>query len=150
MTNKFIFLDIDGPMKPGRCYLCPVRAADMNGGWDPLAVAAINRMCSKTGAEIVFNTTWNKLNITDIAIAQGITAPIAGKTGYPYQLTRLQAITHWIEDNNQQDCIWIALDDVVIDDARAILICSENGITAEDYREATEKLGNPDKFMVLV
>lgn len=57
MGSKYIFLDIDGVMKPGRSYFCRDRASAMNGGFDPLAVAAINRICEKTGAEVVFNTT---------------------------------------------------------------------------------------------
>lgn len=151
MTNKYIFLDIDGPMKPGRCYLCPKLGGDMNGGWDPLAVATINRICEKTGAKIVFNTTWNTLNIVDIAVGQRIRAGfIAGKTKYPNLHHRLNAIMHWLEDNEQMGCDWIALDDAIIDDTRAILVCSDNGISANDYRIATEKLGNPDSFMVLI
>jgi hypothetical protein len=38
MTKRYIFLDIDGVMKPGRSYFCRDRASAMNGGFDPLAV----------------------------------------------------------------------------------------------------------------
>lgn len=148
MVDKFIFLDIDGPMKPGRCYLCPEKGSDGFGGWDPLAVAAINRMCVKTGAKIVFNTTWNRQNIKDIAINQGITAPIAGKTKYPNFKSRILAIHDWIHENPCD--AWVALDDAHMDDHRCILVCSDNGISVENYRLATELLGNPDKFMVLI
>ncbi len=59
---KIIFLDIDGVMKPGRAYWCEVRRNTIEGGFDPLAVAAINRICGRTGAYVVFNTTWNELD----------------------------------------------------------------------------------------
>ena len=44
MTNRFVFLDIDSVMKPGRRYFCENRTADRNGRFDPLAVAAANRL----------------------------------------------------------------------------------------------------------
>lgn len=148
MSNKYLFLDIDGPMKPGRAYLCPQKAGNHFGGFDPLAVAAVNRICNKTGAQIVFNTTWNRLNMLAIAEAEGITARIAGKTGYPYAMDRLQAIQHWLAEHPAEE--WVALDDAVIDHERAILIDPENGISAQNYRDACRLLGVPDAFMLLV
>lgn len=148
--NKYIFLDIDGPMKPGRCYLCPEKSADTFGGWDPLAVAAINRICEKTGASVVFNTTWNLYNIIDIGAAQGIKANIAGKTEYPQIRDRLNCIEMWLRDNEQTQARWVAIDDCKILHKNAILIDPDNGITAQNYRDACSILGNPDAFMVLV
>lgn len=149
--DKFIFLDIDGVMKPGRSYFCQARAASRTGGFDPLAVAAINRIYERTGASIVFNTTWNRLNMVDIAEAEGITAPIAGKTIYPQHLSggdRLRAIQHWLADHPAEE--WVALDDCKIDHGRAIRVCPENGITTENYRDACRLLGKPDAFMLLL
>ncbi len=147
-SPKYVFLDIDGVMKPGRSYFCPKSANSMNSGFDPLAVAAINRLCAKTGAVIVFNTTWNRLNMVDIANAEGITAPIAGKTRYPELHDRLKAIRLWLEDNPAAE--WVALDDCPIADQRAILIEPENGITTQNYRDACRLLGQPDPFMLLL
>jgi hypothetical protein len=148
MTNRFVFLDIDGVMKPGRSYFCEKRTADHNGGFDPLAVAAVNRLCRLTGASIVFNTTWNRLNMIDIADAQGITAPIAGKTKYPYYDSRLKAINDWLSEHPAEE--WVALDDCQIDHERALLVCPENGISAQNYRDACRLLGKPDAFMLLL
>lgn len=151
MTNKYLFLDIDGVMKPGRSYWCEDRAAAMEGGFDPLAVAAVNRICARTGAAIVFNTTWNRLNMADIAEAEGITAPVAGKTIYPQQISggsRLKAIQHWLADHPAEE--WVALDDCKIEHERALLVCPEDGISAQNYRDACRLLGKPDAFMLLL
>lgn len=150
MSEKYIFLDIDGVMKPGRSYFCPKLANAVQGGFDPLAVAAVNRMCEKTGAQIVFNTTWNGLNIIDIAEKEGITAKIAGKTIYPQRmkLSRLQAIEHWLENNPAE--FWVALDDEKIDHDNAILVDAENGIDLKTYRKACRLLNQPDAFMLLL
>lgn len=151
MTRKFIFLDIDGVMKPGRSYFCAQNSGNVNGGFDPLAVATINRICEKTGAQIVFNTTWNNLNIIDIAHKQGIKPEyIVGKTSYPNQRDRLTAILHWLEDNDAKDCEWIALDDVKIKHEWAINVDPENGISTQNYRTACRLLGKPDVFMLLL
>lgn len=148
IAPKYIFLDIDGVMKPGRSYFCPERANAMRGGWDPLAVAAVNRLCEKTGAAIVFNTTWNRMNMLDIAEAEGITALIAGKTRYPDLHDRLKAINLWLNENPKGD--WVALDDCPIDHERAIFVEPDNGITTQNYRDACRLLGNPDAFMLLL
>jgi HAD domain in Swiss Army Knife RNA repair proteins len=150
INKRYIFLDIDGVMKPGRAYFCEKNSEAVDAGFDPLAVAAINLLCKKTGAAVVFNTTWNRQNIMDIAEAQGLTAPIAGKTKYPYLTDRLMAIRHWLEDNKQQDSEWVALDDCKIDHERAIAVCPENGISTQNYRDACRLLGTPDAFMLLL
>jgi hypothetical protein len=145
---KYIFLDIDGVMKPGRSYFCKEHSANCFGGFDPLAVAAVNRICEKTGASIVFNTTWNSQNMVDIAAAEGITAPIAGKTPYPGLHDRLKAIQHWLGDNPAE--AWVALDDCAIDHENAILVQPDDGITCQNYRDACKILGNPDALMLLL
>lgn len=150
---KYIFLDIDGVIKPSRCYFRkPITAEEIEeftfGGFDPLAVDAVNRLAKKCNAHVVFNTTWNRYPIVDIAIKQGLTAPIAGKTQYPYFTSRLMAIQNHIE---KYPCdAWVALDDAVIDHPNALRIDSELGITPQNYRDATAILGNPDPFMVLL
>lgn len=148
-TPKYIFLDIDGVMKPGRSYFCEKAGKEnYNAGFDPLAIACINRLCKKTGAAVVFNTTWNSQDIAAICEAQGLTAPIAGKTKYPNLHDRLKAINLWLNENPKGE--WIALDDCPIADERAILVEPDNGISTQNYRDACRMLGNPDAFMLLL
>lgn len=153
MSNirKVIFLDIDGVMKPARSYFDKEAISNFDGGFDPLAVKIINHLCERTGAEIVFNTVWNRHrepSIEEIAVREGITAKIAGKTKYPDTSVRLTAILDWVD--GEENCLWVALDDVVMGDRRAIAVDSENGISVENYRQATDLLGNYDYFRVLL
>lgn len=151
-----IFLDIDGVMKPSRCYF--KKDGDHLGDFDPLAVDAVNRICEKANAMIVFNTYWNtQENLKEIAVGQGIKEEyILGKTRYPHNLrglddypNRLTAINTFLTENPEIKK-WIALDDEEILDDNAIWVDYENGITVENYRTAVKKLGYEDHFICLM
>lgn len=152
--NKILFLDIDGVMKPSRVYWDQSLANDRDGGFDPLAVAVVNRICDRTEAVIVFNTVWNLLGhdrLLAIAKQQGITADIHQDcvTAYPRCKVRLRAIMDWINEH-PEIVTWAVLDDYPLDHKHAITVDGENGISVEDYRRVTALLGNEDKFLVLV
>lgn len=153
--QNIIFLDIDGVMKPARCYLDPRKKAVFHGGLDELSVAAVNRLAERFDASIVFNTTWNlhfetKEQLKNFAKDNGITANIAGKTAYPTIEKRLDAIHNWIGLHPDEEINWVALDDCSIASKRAVLINPQVGITIDDYIQATEILGNKDSFIVLI
>ncbi len=146
---KILFLDIDGVMKPGRSYWLP--SSDRDGGFDPLAVACVNRICERTNAKIVFNTVWNLQGINSlksISRKQGIKASILGMTKFPETDNRKEAIMQWLQHRDVE--AWCALDDAIIFLKNAIEINYLNGISVENYRQATRLLGNEDKFMVLL
>lgn len=166
-TTKFIFLDIDGVMVPSRSYfkLETNKFIEENGDtidlvkYDPLAVNMINRICTKSGAKIVFNTTWNMYkSMETIAQTNGIDPQNifygAPKTEYPNKgLSRLAAINKFLMDN-QNPLLdpepWVAFDDEFIDHKNAIQVDYENGLTVENYRQAMDILGCPDKFICLI
>lgn len=149
--NKIIFLDIDGPMKPARCYFDDDKRKAHNGGWDQLSVAIVNKICKQTGAKIVFNTAWNYKDILTIGKEQGLTGELIGKTLYPKVECRLEAINNWLNMHPaEQIDMWIALDDCHIDHDNAILVDSHVGISLNNYRKATKLLGNEDKFIILM
>lgn len=76
MTNRLLFLDIDGVLIPRRAFALAENAAllegeaEQTGGhltsiWDqavkildPVAVALVNRLCAVTGARLVLITSW--------------------------------------------------------------------------------------------
>lgn len=154
---KIIFLDIDGVMKPGRCYFDKTLSRNRDGGFDPLAVSIVNRLCEKTGAGIVFNTTWNhRFNTMDkakeFALINGLLGRVYGKTIYPNG-ERRAAIAHWLNmpENIGQFDSWVALDDCPsIQGENAVLVDGENGISIQNYRDAVKILGGDDAFMVLM
>lgn len=140
--NKIIFLDVDGPLIPGRMYYKPRMTKDGIFLWDPIAVDMINILCEKYDAKVVFNSTHNdsghiamqmhanyhKLNYThDDCI-----------TKYPSNnLTRLGAIEEWISRNGEVP--WIVFDDFKLDHQNHILVNYENGISINNFYTAMEK-----------
>lgn len=156
---KIIFLDIDGPMKSGRCYANEKFRKDRKGGFDPLAVALINLLCKRTGAQIVTNSTWNlRDNLREILAGQGIKKAYLHKhlkTTYPRAFgnsyDRLQAIQWWIGYWKRIKVErWCAIDDAPIKHDNVVLVDAENGISLDNYRQASDLLGNPDSFVVLI
>jgi hypothetical protein len=138
---KILFLDIDGVMKPARSYWMKPHKPD--GGFDPLAVAGINLIHQRTGAVIVFNTTWNSSGYTrlsEIADEEGITAPVIGVTAFPGLDDRLDAIKAWIAENGSV-AAWCALDDETMADDRCIKVNFEFGVSTQDYSNAVRLLG---------
>ncbi len=148
---NILFLDIDGVMKPGRCYWNKERS-----GFDPLAVDCVNRICERTNSKIVFNTTWNRdSDLFEKVIEAGVKEEYIHnhyKTEYSIGIyNRLEAIQNWLYYVDEDSITnWCALDDAPLDHDNAILIDYNNGISVENYREATRLLGNEDKFMVLL
>lgn len=145
-----IFLDIDGVMKPARSYLKEGNIKNANGGFDELSVAAINKICDRCDAKIVFNTTWNyrqSPSIQEIAAIEGIKGEILGKTNYPRTDGRLDAIQDWIKNHPETPVTkWVAIDDAPIAHENAVCVEAEFGIGVNDYIKATEILGNRDSF----
>lgn len=151
---NIIFLDIDGVMKPARSYLKEGNIKNTNGGFDELSVAAINKICARCDAKIVFNTTWNyrhEPSIQEIGVKEGLTGEILGKTNYPRTESRLAAIQEWIKNHPSVPVTnWVAMDDAPINHENAVCIEAEFGIGVNDYIKATEILGNRDNFLVLI
>lgn len=58
--DRILFLDIDGPMIPGRSYeeSGGLILAGMNSKFDPIAVNMINRACEEHGWQVVLHTSW--------------------------------------------------------------------------------------------
>ena len=94
---KIVFLDVDGPLIPGRMHVAPGYATlqhapemmDQKWRFDPVAVMMIKRLLERTDAKIVWNTTHNMrapLLIED-ALAAGFVMeefhPITPHTMYP-------------------------------------------------------------------
>lgn len=151
---NILFLDIDGVMKPGRCYWSKERSK--KPGFDPLAVDCVNRICERTNSKIVFNTVWNKHpNLLEQVIEAGIKEEYIHKEYKTIYGTdtynRVEAIQSWLYYLDEDAIVnWCVLDDTPLYHRNAILVNYNNGISVENYRKATKLLGNEDKFMVLL
>lgn len=160
---KVIFLDIDGPMIPGRQYGGKMGVQRRTGGgligylFDPFCVRMVTHLATTAGAKIVWNTTHNLRGINQItedAVASGLDPalfhPTAPQTIYPgeqskfgqlsWGVSRLKAIQRWTE--SQRDLThWVALDDEPIKSKNAILIDFQAGITSGHIDRAMLILG---------
>lgn len=74
--NKILFLDIDGPMIPGRSYTMPGQTKPLVSKFDPVAVGIINLFCSVKDYKIVLHTSWLRYNgeqeTLDHCLAEGL------------------------------------------------------------------------------
>lgn len=152
--QKFVFLDIDGPMIPSGCYLLD-RDASYRRVFSPICVAVVNRLCHESGAKVVFNTTHNldRWVMLEDAFRQGIKrghvyldSPM---TKYPTLENRGDAINLWLKDNDFLDSDWVAFDDCDFNHENLILIDFDVGLTPIHLNLAIDKLGKGRKVVVL-
>ena len=59
--QKVLFLDIDGPMIPGRSYTMEGQTKPLVKTFDPCAVGLINDLCKCSGWRIVIHSSWLKI-----------------------------------------------------------------------------------------
>lgn len=155
--NKIIFLDVDGPLIPGRMYRTSrgTHRKDENCvvtgyHFDPVAVSMLHKICGETGAKIVWNTAHNARGLSDLwsdADANGLPRDLFhedAQTAYPGgydkipgsallgSISRILAITRWLNEHPHTEA-WVAIDDELIDTPRLIHIDFEMGMTVETY-----------------
>lgn len=74
--TKILFLDIDGPMIPGRAYVMAGQTGPIVKTFDPVAVGLLNMICQNKGWRIVIHSSWIKVfggqETYDHCIAQGL------------------------------------------------------------------------------
>lgn len=58
---KVLFLDIDGPMIPGRAYDQPGQTRPTVMNFDQCAVGLLNSFCGRNGWRIVLHTSWLRI-----------------------------------------------------------------------------------------
>lgn len=116
---KVLFLDIDGVLLSGRAWALPENAeperlaragqmADALRGvrFDPVSVALVNRLCSRSGAQIVCHSTWRMTygqeRTQQKLLEQGIDAghlhPTLCRT-QGSQIEKWRDISLWLEAN---------------------------------------------------
>lgn len=60
MTQKILFLDMDGPMLPARAQFLPGQTKPYWKVLDPVAVAMVNNVAETTGRRFVIHSSWVK------------------------------------------------------------------------------------------
>lgn len=123
-TEKVIFLDIDGPLMPGKQWFVPqnsnIRKTLGNNWWkqmtdsdkldelvtfDPAAVSFFNIWQRMSGAKIVMATNWRRWmsreRLEAIFDRNGLDADIHDdwETGYRFTSNRMNEIGMWMDDH---------------------------------------------------
>ena len=143
-----IFLDIDGVLVTRACYQVPDRSDSILRAFDPRCVLALQRIVSETQARIVVSSTWRQgtheqfQRLRDHIAAQGITAPVVGRTPEFRGQDRGDEIADWLY-GHPRITRFVILDD---DDDMGHLLPKlvrtdfEDGLTADHARRAVEML----------
>ena len=121
--NRFIFLDIDGPLNTGRCdFYNPDKYGHH---FDNEAVQNLRRIIEKTSAKIVISSSWRHLGIEKMCTIWkewGLPGMIVGCTpgiwGEGQQFDkRGEEIQQWLSDNITRPCSYVVIDDMGPDES---------------------------------
>jgi len=148
MPQKIIFLDIDGPMIPDTSFLFNVNCS-FEQELDERCVKILRRIVDDSKAKIVFNSTHNAalyesthyVGLLKRFVEAGFKDDIHETlcTAYP-EITRMEAITKWLSDYGEDQCLWVAFDDEKIDHKRAFLVDQDTGLGLRAYIHAANYL----------
>lgn len=152
--SRVVFVDIDGPMIPFSMFLID-RHASLNRTIAPIPIAVLNRLCERSGAKIVFNTTHNISldDVPDIEVAcvnaglkQEYIHPDM-KTKYP-SIDRGNSVLEWLH-RHPETTDWIAFDDARFTDVdNLIWIDPDAGLHLGHLNQALDRW-NCTQFIVL-
>lgn len=151
MTNRVIFLDFDGVIVSPRAMVAfPDRAIY---GFDPVAIALLNRLCKETDAKVVVSSVWRiSPDIEGILRAAGFTGWVHDDARTSDTLRnelsqggrRGTEISNWLDRNPGYE--YVILDDEVSDmqeHKERIVHCDMyNGFMLEHWERATALFEN--------
>jgi hypothetical protein len=156
---KIIFLDVDGPLIPGRMYyesgstfICdPLNDQKVSHRYDPIAVGMIKALCDATGAKVVFNSAHNgggpasmkwQAKCNDL---HEYLHETEWTTQFPNGYgERINGIRGWLE-NHPEVTTWIDIDDELVPTNRLVHVHFDIGMTIDNYRKALWLLTNQEE-----
>jgi len=150
-----IFLDIDGPLVPGRAYKSSTDECDLNGNrpFDSMAVTMINRLIERSRAKVVISSAWSpigKVRMQSLLKEQGLEFRFHQDwTSFNREGNRRETIERWLA-RHPEIKKYVAIDDnpVIAPLEGAVLVNFEDGFLLRDYRHACDILGVSDNFNI--
>lgn len=162
--NKFIFLDIDGPVIPTGCYFIN-RNASFDRIFSNVCIGYVKKLLDITGAKLVTNSSHNyhlrtddtgaKLgDLRDDLVNAGI--PLNAfhdiwRTEFGHNLfnkwrgdglhPRLRAINEWLALWGGETPQWVGFDDDDYNDPHLVLVNFDDGITYQNFSDACKHFG---------
>lgn len=153
MTNRVIFLDIDGPLLPGRMWYHPENAAlrrDYGANWwreidehpdffdritfDPIAVTWFNLWVKYSGAKVVIASNWrrwlDKIDLEEVFKNNGLRINLHEDWQTMGHMTsnRINEIGMWMDDHPDYEAL-------VVEDDSEVSRCAtwfKNGKTTDE------------------
>lgn len=113
---KIIFLDIDGPMLPGRAYVLPENNKVMPRSFDKIAVHSVLALLTRAPAKLVISSTWATMGretFSEVLTENGIDPAFLHDdwmTPRKMSSSRATEIKWWLEEHPEVTH-WVALDD---------------------------------------
>lgn len=153
LTERVIFLDIDGPMLPARAWVGRTESPGVPLiEWDPIAVAMIYALVNEVEAKLVLSSSWATMGRTEFdrhLVRNGLRADYLHDDWMtPRDLpTRSKQVHAWL-GAHPEITKWISFDDDRVDGDGAITVSFEDGISLNDYNLARRKFGL-GSFMIL-
>jgi hypothetical protein len=143
--NRVLFLDIDGPLIPGRAYMLPNQTKPIVKTFDPVAVSLINEAC-KNRRQIVVHSSWLRYpenyeyDLVGYMVKQGINRDLF------HADPLCDGLIHWRYNRIRE---WLArhpevTDYVVVDDepdpdghvkGHLVLVDFEDGLMMKQFRQ---------------
>ncbi|MBP5398592.1 MAG: AAA family ATPase [Bacteroidales bacterium] len=154
MAEKYIFLDIDGPLNTGRNdYLNPKQYGHH---FDDMAVKNLRRIINETAADIVLSSSWRHMGLTrikEIWRSWGLPGNVIGCTPGCWGddrsfSTRGEEIQTWLRENAEEPYSYVILDDIGKEEATPeqqdvwIVVDPYYGISTSDAQYAISILNS--------
>jgi hypothetical protein len=144
---KVVFLDIDGPMIPGRAYCLPENHGKLVTRFDPVAVAMVLRLLHLAPAKLVISSTWRKHGRERMAadlVRNGICPSLLHEdwtTGDHRDgpFGRTLEILSWL-DRHQEVTHYVAVDDEEVK-LNSVKCSMEDGLLKSHFKTAGQLLG---------
>lgn len=162
--NRFIFLDIDGPVIPTGCYFIN-RSASFDRTFSNVCIGFVKKLLDLSGAKLVTNSMHNYHRRTDTAgehlgdlrsdlVTAGIPAEAfhdVWRTEFGHSLfnhhswiadqphPRLKAINEWLSQWGGENPEWIGFDDEPYKHENQFVVDFDHGITHTQFVQACEK-----------
>lgn len=161
--NKYIFLDIDGPVIPEGCYYIN-RNASFDRTFSNVCIGFVKKLLELSDAKLVTNSMHNYHtragthlgNLRDDLVTAGIPQEAfhdvwRTQFGHPTFSThnwrtdevhpRLRAINKWLDQWGGENPQWLGFDDEDYRSPNQLLVNFNDGITHAQFAEACDRFG---------
>lgn len=157
MKQNVIFLDIDGPMIPGRMYYTPDAQWDdveKEFVYDPIAVKMVNQLCHELNAVVVMNSAHNDQSSERKMKFNGLKffptwGPLCTQFRTMGNHNKKTCVEHYVYEHQGNIERFVILDDENMDHPNQVLIDFNVGISIGNYFDAYSVLNGKPRSKIV-